>query len=134
MAAARLAGKKLKEPGSTPVTNQEWDDAKARLNAITSAQPQYQKAQRLLAAMAAEDKKAAAAAEKKVIGKAPATASKHSRPQQLAATTSVAPTTRSLPSGCFVGPRGGTYTITKSGRKNYELRAQRTKYPSGLRY
>jgi hypothetical protein len=26
---------------------------------------------------------------------------------------------RSLPSGCYVGPRGGTYTITKSGRKNY---------------
>lgn len=24
-----------------------------------------------------------------------------------------------LPSGCYVGPRGGTYTITKSGRKNY---------------
>jgi hypothetical protein len=24
-----------------------------------------------------------------------------------------------LPPGCFVGPRGGTYTITKSGRKNY---------------
>ncbi|WP_132260308.1 YHYH domain-containing protein [Paucimonas lemoignei] len=26
---------------------------------------------------------------------------------------------RGLPPGCFVGPRGGTYTITKSGRKNY---------------
>jgi hypothetical protein len=25
----------------------------------------------------------------------------------------------SLPPGCYVGPRGGTYTITKSGRKNY---------------
>jgi hypothetical protein len=24
-----------------------------------------------------------------------------------------------LPPGCFVGPRGGTYTITASGRKNY---------------
>lgn len=24
-----------------------------------------------------------------------------------------------LPTGCYVGPRGGTYTITKSGRKNY---------------
>ena len=24
-----------------------------------------------------------------------------------------------LPPGCFMGPRGGTYTITKSGRKNY---------------
>ncbi len=24
-----------------------------------------------------------------------------------------------LPRGCYVGPRGGTYTITKSGRKNY---------------
>lgn len=28
-------------------------------------------------------------------------------------------TSRSLPPGCYVGPRGGTYTITKSGRKNY---------------
>jgi hypothetical protein len=27
--------------------------------------------------------------------------------------------TAGLPPGCFVGPRGGTYTITKSGRKNY---------------
>lgn len=25
----------------------------------------------------------------------------------------------SLGSTCYVGPRGGTYTITKSGRKNY---------------
>lgn len=24
-----------------------------------------------------------------------------------------------LPPGCHVGPRGGTYTITKSGKKNY---------------
>ncbi|MCC4116356.1 YHYH domain-containing protein [Aromatoleum toluclasticum] len=29
------------------------------------------------------------------------------------------PATISLPAGCYVGPRGGTYTITKSGRKNY---------------
>lgn len=30
-------------------------------------------------------------------------------------------TSYSSPSGktCFVGPRGGTYTITKSGKKNY---------------
>lgn len=30
-------------------------------------------------------------------------------------------TSYSAPSGktCFVGPRGGTYTITKSGKKNY---------------
>ncbi|WP_439687993.1 YHYH domain-containing protein [Cupriavidus oxalaticus] len=29
--------------------------------------------------------------------------------------------TRSAPSGpkCYTGPRGGTYTITASGRKNY---------------
>lgn len=26
---------------------------------------------------------------------------------------------QALPPGCYVGPRGGTYTITKSGRKNY---------------
>lgn len=30
-----------------------------------------------------------------------------------------APASSGLPPGCFVGPRGGTYTITKSGRKNY---------------
>jgi len=24
-----------------------------------------------------------------------------------------------LPPNCYVGPRGGTYTITKSGKKNY---------------
>ena len=29
------------------------------------------------------------------------------------------PPRSNLPPGCFVGPRGGTYTITKSGRKNY---------------
>ena len=37
--------------------------------------------------------------------------------QKLAAPTKQ--TTRSLPPGCYVGPRGGTYTITRSGRKNY---------------
>ncbi|MBA4342197.1 MAG: YHYH domain-containing protein [Methylibium sp.] len=26
---------------------------------------------------------------------------------------------RALPPGCYVGPRGGTYTLTKSGKKNY---------------
>lgn len=34
-----------------------------------------------------------------------------------------APPARAAPAGggptCYVGPRGGTYTITKSGRKNY---------------
>jgi hypothetical protein len=30
----------------------------------------------------------------------------------------VAPSKSSGPT-CYVGPRGGTYTITKSGRKNY---------------
>lgn len=30
-----------------------------------------------------------------------------------------AATPRNLPPGCYIGPRGGTYTITKSGRKNY---------------
>jgi hypothetical protein len=29
------------------------------------------------------------------------------------------PSQRSLPHGCYIGPRGGTYTITKSGKKNY---------------
>ncbi len=60
-ATAFLAGKKLKEPDSNPVTKQEWDDVKARLNSIKETQPQYQKAQAMLKAMAEEDKKAAAA-------------------------------------------------------------------------
>lgn len=50
-----------------------------------------------------------------------------SQPQSLmAAPTASAPSTRSAApsfgsggSTCYVGPRGGTYTITKSGRKNY---------------
>jgi hypothetical protein len=33
--------------------------------------------------------------------------------------TGAQPPRSTLPPGCFVGPRGGTYTITKSGRKNY---------------
>ena len=28
-------------------------------------------------------------------------------------------TRNTLPPGCYIGPKGGTYTITKSGRKNY---------------
>lgn len=50
-------------------------------------------------------------------------------PQSLmAAPTYAAPTQRHMApspslgssgSTCYVGPRGGTYTITKSGRKNY---------------
>lgn len=39
-------------------------------------------------------------------------------PQQAAAIPKPAPT-RNGPE-CFVGPRGGTYTITASGRKNYK--------------
>ncbi|WP_169142156.1 YHYH domain-containing protein [Aromatoleum toluolicum] len=38
-----------------------------------------------------------------------------SRPMERA----TSPAASSLPPGCSVGPRGGTYTITKSGRKNY---------------
>ena len=46
------------------------------------------------------------------------------RPSPPANSYNVAPTpnnSNSAPSGesCFVGPRGGTYTITKSGKKNY---------------
>lgn len=26
---------------------------------------------------------------------------------------------KALPPGCYMGPRGGTYTLTKSGKKNY---------------
>ena len=37
----------------------------------------------------------------------------------VAPRSTAAPAVQSLPSGCHVGPRGGTYTITKSGRKNY---------------
>lgn len=40
-------------------------------------------------------------------------------PAAPAASPPVAPAARSLPPGCHVGPRGGTYTITKSGKKNY---------------
>lgn len=29
------------------------------------------------------------------------------------------PSTSALPSGCYVGPNGGRYTLTKSGKKNY---------------
>lgn len=32
---------------------------------------------------------------------------------------SAAPSVGASDSTCYVGPRGGTYTITKSGRKNY---------------
>lgn len=60
-AAATLAGKKLKQPDSKPVTKQEWADVKAHLSSIKATQPQYQKAQAILSAMAEEDKKAAAA-------------------------------------------------------------------------
>lgn len=60
-AAATLAGKKLKQPDSEPVTKQEWADVKTHLSSIKPTQPQYQKAQAILAAMASEDKKAAAA-------------------------------------------------------------------------
>lgn len=41
------------------------------------------------------------------------------RPKQRAERPVASGLPQSLPPGCFVGPRGGTYTITKSGRKNY---------------
>lgn len=60
---------------------------------------------------------------------ADAPAARNASPQSLMAAPSyAAPPQRSaspLPSygsggsTCYVGPRGGTYTITKSGRKNY---------------
>ena len=34
-------------------------------------------------------------------------------------TTQAQPSKIQTPPQCFVGPRGGTYTITSSGRKNY---------------
>lgn len=44
-------------------------------------------------------------------------------PSSGARQTSAVPPTPSvvqgLPPGCYVGPRGGTYTIAKSGKKNY---------------
>lgn len=54
-------------------------------------------------------------------------ASKPQVTQPLAATGSnrsaIPSTTRAAPTSsgqtCFVGPRGGTYTITRSGKKNY---------------
>lgn len=51
---------------------------------------------------------------------APADQSPASRPSAPGGTRPLAPS--SSPSGrptCYVGPRGGTYTITPSGRKNY---------------
>jgi hypothetical protein len=59
--AATLAGKKLKQPDSKPVTKTEWADVKTHLSSIKPTQPQYQKAQALLSTMAEEDKKGAAA-------------------------------------------------------------------------
>jgi hypothetical protein len=59
-ATATLAGKKIKEPDSKIVTKQEWADVKTHLNSIKATQPQYQKAQALLTAIADEDKKAVA--------------------------------------------------------------------------
>lgn len=47
------------------------------------------------------------------------------RPGQSKDSASGASTSKTVPPGnggsptCFTGPRGGTYTITKSGRKNY---------------
>lgn len=49
-------------------------------------------------------------------GRAPSSTAPATR---LAAPGAERPTQRDLPPGCYVGPRGGTYTITKSGRKNY---------------
>jgi hypothetical protein len=54
-------------------------------------------------------------------------ASKPQVAQPLAATggnrSAIPSTTRAAPASsgqtCFVGPRGGTYTITRSGKKNY---------------
>lgn len=47
--------------------------------------------------------------------KSPATA----QPKPGAPSQSVSGPQHALPPGCFIGPRGGTYTITKSGKKNY---------------
>jgi hypothetical protein len=41
------------------------------------------------------------------------------RGKQTPSAAGLAPQPNGLPPGCFVGPRGGTYTITKSGKKNY---------------
>lgn len=60
-ATAKLAGKNSKEPDSKLVKKQEWNDVKAHLGSIKAAQPQYEKAQSLLAAMADEEKRAAIA-------------------------------------------------------------------------
>lgn len=54
-------------------------------------------------------------------------AARNTQPQALMASPTVrtpsvqsaAPSFGSGGSTCYVGPRGGTYTITKSGRKNY---------------
>ena len=49
-----------------------------------------------------------------------ATSATESKSQATDATVRhAAPAIQPLPPGCHVGPRGGTYTITKSGKKNY---------------
>lgn len=40
-------------------------------------------------------------------------------PMPSSTTQAAKPPPPSLGPTCYVGPRGGTYTITKSGRKNY---------------
>jgi hypothetical protein len=39
--------------------------------------------------------------------------------QGISSAPSMTKSSRTMPPGCHVGPRGGTYTITKSGKKNY---------------
>ncbi len=46
-------------------------------------------------------------------------ATEQPQPSIATAGQKAVPSQRPLPPGCFVGPRGGTYTITKSGKKNY---------------
>lgn len=65
----------------------------------------------------------AAAAAPASAGVAAGSAKRPERPARLAGATGSAPAAgahvQGLPPGCFVGPRGGTYTISATGRKNY---------------
>lgn len=52
-------------------------------------------------------------------GSAPSKLPANPQSKPVAPSKSEARPQQPLPPGCFVGPRGGTYTVTKNGKKNY---------------
>ncbi len=53
------------------------------------------------------------------LNRGPIQIASESTPARTAPHTPLGSTYRPSPPTCYVGPRGGTYTITKSGKKNY---------------